>query len=442
MDYWHPDSWQNKEIKQSPNYKNSDELKLVENKLKQQPPLVFAGEIENLKKKLAEVNLGKAFIMQGGDCAESFTEFTADNIRDNFKLILQMAVILSFMSGKSVIKIGRIAGQFAKPRSNKFETKDSLILPSYRGDIVNSIEFDKRARESQPSRMMAAYHQSVSTINLLRAMSKGGMASLNLVHKWNLDFVEQQIASKYKVITDKINQALSFIQACGLQDDTNLKQTDFYTSHEALLLNYESSLTRIDSLSGKYYDCSAHMLWLGDRTKQLEGAHIEFLRGIENPIGIKIGITTNIDDLVKVIKKINPFNESGKIILIPRLGVKKIHELLPKIISSIQKQKLDVIWSSDPMHGNTRKANNGYKTRDFQDILTELTSFFEIHKSIGTYAGGIHLEMTGANVTECIGGADNISENDLSERYHTHCDPRLNAKQALEISFLISEFLK
>ncbi len=445
MSSWKLDSWRNKPILQQPVYKDRELLKDVEKRLGKYPPLVFAEEVRSLKSQFAEVTRGKAFLLQGGDCAESFAEFNADTIRDFFKVFLQMSVILTFAGGKPVVKVGRIAGQFAKPRSSDFETIGDVTLPSYRGDIINSIEFTKEAREPDPYRMLSAYNQSAATQNLIRAFARGGFADLRKVHRWNLDFSAGTTADeRYQKLSDKIEQALNFMGACGINPENtpSLAQTVLYTSHEALLLNYEEALTRKDSITGKYYDCSAHMLWIGDRTRQVDGAHVEFLRGVENPIGIKAGPTTSPDDLLTLLDKLNPDNEAGKMNVIVRMGADKLSDYLPTLIRAVQREGKKVLWSCDPMHGNTIKASNNYKTREFDNVLQEVKNFFAIHESEGTYAGGIHLEMTGKDVTECIGGGQNIGEDNLSSRYHTHCDPRLNAHQALELAFLIADTLK
>jgi len=445
MSEWNVKSWREKAIKQQPTYENQDELKDVEEKLRKFPPLVFAEEVRSLKEQLAEVTKGNAFLLQGGDCAESFSEFNADNIRDFFKVFLQMSVVLTFAGGKPVVKVGRIAGQFAKPRSSDFETFDGVTLPSYRGDIINSIEFTKEARRADPNRMIMAYNQAAATQNLLRAFARGGFADLTKVHRWNLDFTNKGEAfKKYEELSEKISEALKFMDACGINSKTapNLAQTVLYTSHEALLLNYEEALTRLDSTSGKWYDCSAHMLWIGDRTRGVDEAHVEFLRGVENPVGIKAGPTTTTDDLLKLIDAINPQNEAGKLNIIVRMGADKVKDKFPELLRAVKKEGKEILWSCDPMHGNTFKASNDYKTREFDNIVKEIKNFFDIHKAEGTIAGGIHLEMTGKEVTECVGGGQNILEEDLSSRYHTHCDPRLNASQALEVAFLIAENLK
>jgi 3-deoxy-7-phosphoheptulonate synthase len=414
-------------------------------KLSNFPPLVFAGECRNLLKQLEEVAKGRAFLLQGGDCAESFSDFHPNNIRDLFKVMLQMAVVLTFGASCPVVKVGRMAGQFAKPRSQDTEIINNVELESYKGDIINGIDFDKTSRTPNPERLIQAYNQSAATLNLLRAFAQGGFANLKQIHQWNLSFVEDsQSKKKFEEMANTIDECLTFMEACGINDQNvrQMKETDFYTSHEALLLPYEESLTRIDSTTGQWYDVSAHMLWVGDRTRQLDGAHIEFVRGIQNPIGLKVGPTTDIVELLKIIEVINPDNIAGRISLICRMGADKITSLLPNIISQVKKDEKNVVWVCDPMHGNTVKASSGYKTRPLINIISEIEKFFKIHQNEGTYPGGIHLEMTGQDVTECIGGVQEITEDDLKSRYHTYCDPRLNASQSLEVAFLLSEFLK
>jgi len=445
MSNWSLDSWRKLPVKQLPTYPNAQTLADVERKLSSMPPLVFAGETRSLKADLARVSRGEAFLLQGGDCAESFSEFSADKIRDTFKLLMQMAVVLAFSGGCPVVKVGRIAGQFAKPRSADTEIIDGLELPSYRGDNINSVEFTEQARIPDPERMLASYHQSSSTLNLLRAFSRGGFADLHRVHQWNLGFVSQSPAhEKYEALAAQIDQALSFMAACGLNAETTpqLAETTVYTSHEALLLPYEEALTRKDSLTGDWYDCSAHMLWIGDRTRQPDHAHVEFLRGVQNPIGIKVGPSTQLDDLRRLLDILNPTNAPGRINLIARMGAQKIGDHLPELVRTVKQMGSQVVWSSDPMHGNTIKASSGYKTRSVESILSEVKSFFEIHQAEGTYAGGVHFEMTGNHVTECVGGAYQITEAALAERYVTQCDPRLNADQSLELAFMIAETLK
>ena len=442
---WSPQSWKFKKALHQPVYDNVPKLNKITKKMKKLPPLVFAGEVRELKCELAKCADGKGFLLQAGDCAESFAEFHPNYIRDTFRVIMQMAVILSFASGVPVVKLGRLAGQFAKPRSSPIEKKGDLELPSYLGDMINCIDFSKKAREPDPERMIQAYIQAASTQNLLRAFAYGGYADLSTIQSWNLDFVKKsKQGSNFKNLANRISECLNFMNACGVNNHNvrQLSETNFYISHEALLLPYESAFTRIDSTTGDWYNVGAHMLWIGDRTRDLNGAHVEFCSGISNPIGIKVGPTTEHNELVKVINRINPKNEAGKIILIVRMGAGNIEKLYPPIIKAIKKNKLKVVWSCDPMHANTEKAKSGYKTRNFKNILSEVKSFFKVHKSEGTYAGGIHLEMTGQNVTECMGGMQKISDKDLSSRYHTHCDPRLNASQSIELAFLIASHLK
>ncbi len=441
---WSPSSWRNKNALHMPNYLDENHLDKTLKQISKFPPLVFAGEARLLKDKLSDVSKGKAFLLQGGDCAESFADFHPDNIRDTFKVILQMAVVLTFGASCPIVKVGRIAGQFAKPRSSATETINDTELESYKGDIINGIDFTEKERNPDPERLIRAYNQSASTLNLLRAFSQGGFANLNKIHQWNLNFVKGENATKFREISNRIDECLSFMEACGINGNSvrQLNETDFFTSHEALLLQYEEALTRVDSTSGKWYDVSAHMLWVGDRTRQLDGAHIEFLRGIENPIGIKIGPSTNTDELLKILDVLNPNNESGKITLICRMGHEKVASMLPKIVNTVHKSGNSVVWTCDPMHGNTIKSNTGYKTRPLKDIISEIHQFFQIHRSEGTYPGGVHLEMTGQDVTECMGGLQEITDEDLQNRYHTYCDPRLNASQSLELAFLLSDFLK
>jgi 3-deoxy-7-phosphoheptulonate synthase len=445
MSQWSPESWRSFPISQQPEYPDQALLKQVEAELKNYPPLVFAGEARSLKKQLAEVCEGNAFLLQGGDCAESFSEFHASNIRDTFKVLLQMAVVMTFAGGVPVVKIGRLGGQFAKPRSADFETIDGITLPSYRGDIINSVDFSTEARIPDPQRMVKAYNQSAATLNLLRAFATGGLADLHQVHKWNLGFATQnQMSEKYEDLARQIEDSLRFMEACGINARTyrTLRETDFFTSHEALLLNYEEAFVRKDSLTGEWYDTSAHMLWIGDRTRQLDSAHIEFLRGIKNPIGLKCGPSMETDDLLRVCERLNPENEAGRLNLIVRMGANKVLEGMPRLVRAIKDAGLNVVWSCDPMHGNVYKTTNGYKSRPVDAILTEMKEFFQVHKAEGTIAGGVHLEMTGKDVTECVGGTFQVTEEDLSSRYHTHCDPRLNADQSLELAFMIADTLK
>ncbi len=442
---WAPHSWRGKEIRQAPVYPDPAAVEAVERDLAGYPPLVFAGEARRLKAQLGKVAEGKAFLLQGGDCAESFAEFQADNIRDTFKVMLQMAVVLTFGAACPVVKLGRMAGQFAKPRSAPMEVQDGVELPIYRGDIVNGIDFDPAARQPDPRRLIRAYNQAAATLNLLRAFAQGGFADLHKVHQWNLQFISGSPQGKrYEELATRIDETLDFMKACGVTPDdvSQLRETDFYTSHEALLLNYEQALTRIDSLSGQWYDCSAHFLWVGDRTRQPDGAHLEFLRGVQNPLGMKCGPSLDPDELVRLIEILNPANEPGRMTLIARMGADKVETGLPPLVRAVKRSGQKVVWACDPMHGNTIKSSSGYKTRPFDRILAEVRGFFAVHQAEGTYAGGVHIEMTGQNVTECTGGAQAISEASLGDRYHTHCDPRLNADQALELAFLISEQLK
>ncbi|MFH0977307.1 MAG: 3-deoxy-7-phosphoheptulonate synthase class II [Spirochaetota bacterium] len=444
LNNWSPLSWREKEIAHQPEYSDQSRLQDAESRLSKFPPLVFADEVQELSRQLAKVAEGQAFLLQGGDCAESFAEFNAMNIQDTCKLLLQMAVILSYAGSCQVVKVGRLAGQFAKPRSNKTEIINGIELPSYFGDAVNDIAFNKSAREPDPERLLQAYNQSATTLNLLRALTKGGLADLHQVHQWTLEFVKgSPLGERYQVLADLIGEALSFMEACGVtfKDTPSIRETTLYTSHEALLLNYEEALTRRDSLSGDFYDYSAHMLWVGERTRQTENAHIEFVRGIKNPIGIKAGPSMEPDELLRLIDIVNPENEPGRLTIIVRIG-EHIAKKLPPLIRAVKREGRKIVWCSDPMHSNTVKTHHGIKTRSFDQILEEVKNFFEIHTAEGTYAGGIHCEMTGQNVTECIGGAEAITEKELSEKYFTRCDPRLNANQALELAFLISEFLK
>ena len=442
---WTPDSWKKKKALHQPNYIDKKKFDIAIKKMKKLPPLVFAGEVRSLKNELAKCVDGKGFLLQAGDCAESFAEFHPNYIRDTFRVIMQMAVVLSFASGVPVTKVGRLAGQFAKPRSSPIEEKDGVKLPSYLGDMINGIEFNENSRVPNPDRMLQAYNQAASTQNLLRAFAYGGYADLSTIQNWNLDFVKKsKQGSNFKIVADRISECLRFIDACGINNENvrQLSETSFFISHEALLLPYETAFTRVDSTTGDWYDVSAHMVWIGDRTRQLNGAHVEFCKGISNPIGIKVGPTSDKDELLKVIKTLNPENEKGKIVLIVRMGSKLIDDLLPPILEKIKSANVNVVWSCDPMHANIEKSKSGFKTRNFNNILNEVKSFFKLHKKSGTYAGGIHLEMTGQNVTECIGGLQKISDKDLSSRYHTHCDPRLNASQSLELAFTMANYLK
>ncbi len=442
---WSTESWRSKPIVQVPDYPDAAVLADVETKLASFPPLVFAGEARQLKKGLAEVAAGNGFLLQGGDCAESFLEHRADNIRDFFRVFLQMAIVLTYAGGSPVVKVGRLAGQFAKPRSSSIEKKGDVELPSYRGDIINGAEFTPDARIPDPQRQLEAYRQSAATLNLIRAFASGGYADLERVHQWTLGFVKDSAQNhRYQELAARITETLGFMRACGITSENTpqLRSTNVYTSHEALLLGYEQALTRMDSTSGDWYATSGHMLWIGDRTRQPDHAHIEFCRGVRNPIGLKCGPSLDADGLLRLIDILNPKDEAGRLTLICRFGSDKIAAHLPKLIRAVKKAGRTVVWSCDPMHGNTITAGSGYKTRPFDRIMSEVEHFFDIHRAEGTHAGGIHVEMTGQNVTECTGGAAAISEADLSDRYHTHCDPRLNADQALEVSFLIAERLK
>jgi 3-deoxy-7-phosphoheptulonate synthase len=439
---WSPDAWQNLPIVQHPTYPDQAVLQGVKAQLSKMPPLVFAGEVRALKKKLAKVARGEAFLLQGGDCAESFAEFGANKIRDTLRVILQMSVVLAYSSGKPVVKVARMAGQFAKPRSADTETIGDITLPAYRGDIINGMDFTPEARRPDPERMLRCYYQSAATLNLIRALSEGGYANIHKLNRWSLDFVAASpVGHRYQDTIDSITKALSFMEACGLTAEQvpQIEKTTVYTSHEALLLHYEECLTRIDSLTGDWYDTSAHMVWIGDRTRQLDHAHVAFMRGIGNPVGIKCGPTTDPQTLVDIIKTINPDNEEGRIVLISRMGAGKVETHLPTLIRAIEGTGQSVVWSCDPMHGNTHKTSDGTKTRSFDAILQEVREFFAVHKQMGTHAGGVHIEMTGQDVTECVGGGQQLGEDDLKHRYETHCDPRLNASQALELSFLLAD---
>jgi 3-deoxy-7-phosphoheptulonate synthase len=442
---WTPESWRGKPIVQVPQYPDAAKLDAVEAKLASFPPLVFAGEARNLKKSLARVAAGDAFLLQGGDCAESFEDHSANSIRDFFRVFLQMSVVLTFAASSPVVKVGRIAGQFAKPRSSPVEKKNGIELPSYRGDIVNGAEFTEGARIPDPQRLVEAYNQSAATLNLLRAFAHGGYASLGRVHQWMLGFVKDPKAmDRYRQVADRIAETLAFMQACGLDLESHpeLRGTDVYTSHEALLLGYEQAMTRQDSTTGDWYCTSAHMVWIGDRTRQPDHAHVEYFRGIKNPIGIKCGPSLKPDELVRLIDILNPDDEPGRITLINRFGADKVGDNLPALVRAVKREGRTVVWSCDPMHGNTITAESGYKTRPFDRILQEVKTFFDVHAGEGTHGGGVHLEMTGKDVTECTGGARAISDQDLNDRYHTLCDPRLNAEQAIELAFLLAELLK
>jgi 3-deoxy-7-phosphoheptulonate synthase len=442
---WYPNSWKKHEALQQPDWPDQAALEQTSKNLGLYPPLVFAGEVRSLKKHLARVAKGEAFLLQGGDCAESFDNFRADSIRDKLKILLQMAIILTQGLDKPIVKVGRIAGQFAKPRSSPMETKDGVSLPSFRGESVNAPYFSEEARQPDPSRLERAYFQSASTLNLLRAMTSGGYADLNQVHEWNLDFVAKSSQGKrYKELADKLSESLRFMQVVGINaaNTPAIHEIEYFTSHEALILEYESALTRKDSLTNEFYDCSAHMLWIGERTRQLDGAHVEFLSGVNNPIGVKIGPSATADDVLGLCEKINPQNEPGRLTFICRFGHEKIQESLPQLLRTVAREGKEIIWSCDPMHGNTYSSPSGYKTRSIDHILNEINHFFRIHKAEGTLPGGVHFELTGDNVTECVGGSLEVLEEDLKNRYETTCDPRLNAAQSLDIAFLVAETLQ
>lgn len=443
MSTWQKSDWRNKPRVQMPDYTDAAALNAVEAQLSKYPPLVFAGEARSLKDKLAAVSRGEAFLLQGGDCAESFAEFSADTIRDTFKVLLQMAIVLTYGAKLPVVKVGRMAGQFAKPRSAPTETVNGVELPSYRGDIINGFDFTEAARVPDPQRMLQAYTQAAASLNLLRAFSKGGFADIHRVHAWTLGFTDRDEARKYREMAERISDTLSFMSAAGVDggNSNKLATVDFYTSHEALLLEYEEALCRVDSTTGQNVAGSGHMIWIGDRTRQPDGAHVEFARGVINPIGLKCGPTTTEEDLKILIEKLNPENEAGRLTLIARFGAGKVGDHLPRLIKTVQELGANVVWSCDAMHGNTIKSATGYKTRPFENVLREVQEFFAIHRAEGTVAGGVHFEMTGKDVTECTGGVRAVTDEDLSDRYHTACDPRLNASQALELAFLVAEEL-
>lgn len=439
---WKTDSWRNLPIKQQPTYDDLKQLHKVEEELSKMPPLVTIDEVENLKSQLALVAEGKAFLLQCGDCAESFQEFSHANLKNFFRTLMQMTVTLMEGVKKPVVKVGRVAGQYAKPRSDDNETKDGITLPSYRGDIINSIDFAKEARVADPKRLLESYFYSAASLNYLRSLALGGYGNLRKINKWNEEFVHNLSRNKNtKEVVERINEHLKFIESCGLNsaEIPQLTTASFFTSHEALLLNYEQAFTKFDKDSGKHYDLSAHMLWIGDRTRNPKEAHVEFMKGISNPIAFKVGPSITKEDLLSLLDILNPNNEPGRVTLISRMGASKVKTLLPPLVEAVRDAGKKVIWSCDPMHGNTIKSSTGYKTRKFDDILSEIKSFFEVHREAGTYAGGIHFEMTGQDVTECLGGNQQIDENDLQNRYHTHCDPRLNASQSVELAFLIAE---
>lgn len=441
---WTVNSWRNFPIKQQPTYENQAALKKAEAQLACFPPLVSFDEVEKLKAELALVAKGEAFLLQGGDCAESFTEFSHDNLKNFFRTVMQMTIALMYGLNKPVVKVGRIAGQYAKPRSDDNETIDGVTLPSYRGDIINSIEFEKNSRVADPKKLIESYFYSAASLNYLRSLALGGYGNLQKVNKWNEEFAHSLNSKKNtEEVIAEVNKILNFMKACGL-DSTSLPQlttASFFTSHEALLLNYEEAFTRLNKDNQKFYDLSAHMLWIGDRTRNPAEAHVEFMRGISNPIAFKVGPSISKDDLLKLLEVLNPQNEAGKITLIARMGASKVEQFLPPLVEAVKASGKSVVWSCDPMHGNTIKSSNGYKTRKFDDILGEIKSFFQIHRAAGTYAGGVHFEMTGQDVTECLGGNQQISEINLQDRYHTHCDPRLNSSQSVELAFMIAQDL-
>ena len=442
---WSPSSWRSRPVEQAPVYPDAAALDAVERQIAGFPPLVFAGEARKLKRSLGQVARGEAFLLQGGDCAEAFAEHAADTIRDSFRVFLQMALVMTFAGAVPVVKVGRIAGQFAKPRSAPTETVGGVALPSYRGDIVNGIAFDAASRVPDPQRQLDAYRQSAATLNLLRAFASGGYANLENAHRWMLGFVaDSPSSSRYAAVADRLTESLEFMRAIGLDAEHHpeLRQTEFYTSHEALLLGYEQALTRVDSTSGDPYATSGHMIWIGDRTRQPDGAHVEFFRGVKNPIGLKCGPSLGADELLRLIDVLNPGDEAGRLTLICRFGAGKVGDHLPALIRAVEREGRTVVWSCDPMHGNTIKASSGYKTRPFDRIMGEIRTFFDVHAAEGTHAGGVHLEMTGKDVTECTGGARAITDTDLHDRYHTYCDPRLNAEQSIEVAFLVAELLK
>lgn len=445
MTNWTPAAWRDKPAKQLPDYPDAAHLAAVEKTLSSMPPLVFAGEARRLKAQLANVAAGQAFVLQGGDCAESFSEFSANKIRDTFRILLQMAVVMTYAGATPVVKMGRMAGQFAKPRSDDMETQNGVTLPSYRGDNVNGLEFTREARTPNPDLMIRAYNQSAATLNLLRAFSQGGYADLHRVHSWSLDFIKDSpLTERYEALASEISKALDFMAACGITGDKvpTIRETDFYTCHEALLLPFEQAMTRVDSTTGDWYDTSAHFLWIGARTKQTDGAQVEFARGIKNPIGLKCSPDLDKDTLLKLIDILNPGNEAGRLTLIARMGHGKVEEKLSPLVRAVKSEGRNVAWVCDPMHGNTEKTSSGYKTRQFDNILGEVRSFFAVHKAEGTHPGGVHFEMTGDNVTECVGGTYTVTEDSLADRYQTACDPRLNAAQSLELAFLVGDELR
>ena len=443
MSDWTKSSWRNKPRIQMPDYTDAAALNAVEAQLSQYPLLVFAGEVRRLKTQLAAASRGEAFLLQGGDCAEAFDQFNSDSIRDTFKVMLQMAMVLTYGAKVPVVKVGRMAGQFAKPRSANTETVGGVELPSYRGDIINGLDFTPEARIPDPQRMLQAYTQSAATLNLLRAFSTGGFADMKRVNAWTLGFTDSQEIQKYRDLASRIQDSIDFMGAAGINSDTTheFSSVEYYTSHESLLLEYEEALTRVDSTSGKWLAGSSHMIWIGDRTRQPDGAHVEFASGVQNPIGLKCGPTTTAEDLKVLMAKLNPENEEGRLTLIARFGAGSVGDHLPRLIKAVQEEGANVLWTCDAMHGNTIKSESGYKTRPFESVLREVREFFGIHQAEGTIPGGVHFEMTGQDVTECTGGVRAVSDEDLSDRYHTACDPRLNASQSLELAFLVAEEL-
>mmetsp|Transcript_2016 Transcript_2016/g.4643 ORF Transcript_2016/g.4643 Transcript_2016/m.4643 type:complete len:506 (-) Transcript_2016:152-1669(-) len=441
---WSPTSWKTKTVSQAPKYEDEEELDAAVDKLGKCSPLVFAGEVRTLHEQLARACSGQGFLLMGGDCAEAFEEFNVDHVRDSFRVLLQMALVLTFGSAMPVIKVGRMAGQFAKPRSEPDEVRDGVSLPSYRGDIINAEEFTAESRRHNPFKMVEAYHQSAQTLNILRAFSTGGYADISRLHAWNLDFVEQtDEGSRYRKFATKVDESLRFMKAIGVDTAAPaFTKTDFFTAHECLLLPYEQALTRLDSTTGRWYDCSAHMLWVGERTRELDGAHLEFIRGINNPVAVKISDKCTPDELINIIDTMNPQNIPGRLTIIVRMGAEKLRKNLPGLIRAVQREGKSVLWISDPVHGNTRKTENGFKTRDFENIRAELRAFFDVHDEMGSHPGGVHLEMTGEDVTECVGGMSDVTEATLEQRYNTYCDPRLNGAQALELAFLIAERMR
>jgi 3-deoxy-7-phosphoheptulonate synthase len=440
---WEPASWRRRAAAHQPEWPDASELERVIDELRRMPPLVFAGEARSLRQGLAKVSEGEGFILHAGDCAESFADFSADNIRDKLKVILQMSVVLTYSTGVPTLKIGRIAGQFAKPRSSPTETRNGVQLPSFFGDIVNDFEFDTRARRPDPQRILRGYHQAASTLNLLRAFTKGGFADLTRVHQWNLEFIKSGRESRqYEEIADGIEAALKFMRACGidLEAEVQLHEVDFYTSHEALLLGYEEALTRRDSLTGDWYDCSAHLVWIGERTRQLDGAHVEFMSGVQNPIGVKLGPTTTPEEAVALCRRLDPGRDPGRLVLVSRMGADRVAATLPQLLRAVQRAGHPVVWACDPMHGNTFAHESGYKTRHFDAVMHEVEQFFDACRAADVWPGGVHVELTGDDVTECLGGGDDVS--DLEARYETRCDPRLNARQSLDLAFRVCELVQ